>query len=66
MLSKLDFSNAGDEDTGKEDSVKCSICFRELKLSAEWICTRDRILCDRCYQSLLYPGARSNMLEDLD
>ena len=66
MSPNLDSSNADEEDAGKTDSVKCSKCFRELKFSTEWICTRDNILCDRCYQGLLYPGARSNRLEDLD
>ena len=66
MSPNLDSSNADNEDAGKTESVKCSKCFRELKYSREWICTRDRILCDRCYQGLLYPGARSNLVEDLD
>ncbi|MBW2409695.1 MAG: hypothetical protein JRF72_07845 [Deltaproteobacteria bacterium] len=65
MSLNIDSSKADEEDAGKTESVKCSKCYRELKFSAEWICTRNRILCDRCYQGLLYPGARSNSLEDL-
>lgn len=66
MSPNIDSSNATDEDAARTDSVKCSKCFRELKFSAEWIRTRDRILCDRCYQGLLYPGEHSITLEYLD
>jgi hypothetical protein len=66
MSHHRDFSDAPDEDTAGAERVKCSKCFRELKFSAEWICTRDRILCDRCYLGLLYPNSQSRNLESLD
>ena len=66
MSLNRDSSHAADKDAASADRVKCSKYFRELKFSAEWICTRDRFLRDRCYQGLLYPGAHSNTLEYLD
>lgn len=66
MSLDMDASDATDKDAANADKIKCSNCFRELKLPEQWICTRDRILCDRCYQGLLYPGAHASTLEDLD
>jgi hypothetical protein len=66
MSNPGDFSAASDEDPAAADVVRCSKCLRELKFSAEWISTRDRILCDRCYQGLLYPNSQSGNIELID
>ena len=39
-------------DTGK---VKCSKCNRELRNFYEWIGDRKNILCEGCYQNLIFP-----------
>jgi hypothetical protein len=39
-------------DVGK---IKCSNCNRELKFSSNWIDDHDHILCEACYQNLVFP-----------
>ena len=66
MSDPSELSVACEENAVGADRVKCSKCFRELKCSAEWICTQDRILCDRCYLGLLNPNTQSGNVELID
>ena len=66
MSDHGDNSAASDEDPAAAERVRCSKCLRELKFSAEWISTRNRILCDRCYLGLLYPNSQSGKIELID
>ena len=66
MSHPRDISDSSDEDSAGAERVRCSKCLRELKFSAEWISTRDRILCDRCYLGLLNPNSQSGNVELID
>jgi len=43
------------------DKIKCDICGRELKTSAEWLRTAGGFMCEICYRNLLYPNMKINL-----
>jgi len=47
----------GNTNTGLQ---KCDSCNRELTISAEWICSDQRIICNICYSNLLAPNKKIN------
>ena len=54
----------GPLDEGKLDTVtsvmifNCDSCNREIKTPGEWIRTKNGVICDRCYQRMLFPNMK--------
>jgi hypothetical protein len=42
-----------------DEAVACCACDRRMKNPAEWISSRNRVICVACYESLLNPFAKS-------
>ena len=46
-------------DESNTDAIRtCDSCNRELRSSAEWLCSDHRVICNGCYRSLLDPNRK--------
>lgn len=55
MITNEDRPNLVEDQKVDIEKIKCSNCNRELKFSRNWVGDYNHVLCEGCYQNLVFP-----------